>query len=100
MRIINLSTDYSPRITSGRAQFAFTIYTPALRGNCKRKVFFLITLQPTDRPTNHSLYGARLQEVMVVVFIKPFARLSNDEYNYTDSLQACAIEGIGHWTPT
>ena len=43
-----------------------------------------------------SLYGARLQGITVDVFIKPCTRLSNDEYNYRDSLQARAIEGIGH----
>ena len=43
-----------------------------------------------------SLYDARLQGIMVDVFIKPCTRLSNDEYNYRDSLQARAIEGIGH----
>ena len=47
-----------------------------------------------------SLYGARLQGIMVDVFIKPCTGLSNDEYNYRDSLQARAIEGIGHWLPT
>ena len=35
---------------------------------------------------------------MVDVFIKPCTRLSNDEYNYRESLQARAIEGIGHWS--
>ncbi len=35
-----------------------------------------------------SLYGASLQGIIVVVFIKPCARLCNDEYNYHDSLQA------------
>ena len=34
---------------------------------------------------------------MVDVFIKPCTRLSNDEYNYRESLQVRAIEGIGHW---
>ncbi len=38
-----------------------------------------------------SLYGARLQGIMVVVFIKPCARLSNDEYNYHDSLKCATI---------
>ena len=53
------------------------------------------------------LYGARLQGIMVDVFIKPCTRLINDEYNYCESLQARAIgggggggggvmEGIGH----
>ena len=44
-----------------------------------------------------SLYGARLQGIMVYVFIKPCVRLSNDEYNYRESLRARVIEGIGHW---
>ncbi len=54
-----------------------------------------------------SLYSARLQGITVVVFINLCARLSNDmhiaesrarfdEYNYRDSLQARAIEGIGY----
>ena len=43
-----------------------------------------------------SLYGARLEGIMVDVFIKPCTRLRNDEYNYRESLQARAIEGIGH----
>ena len=43
-----------------------------------------------------SLYGARLQGIMVDVFIKPCTRFSNGEYNYHESLQARAIEGIGH----
>ncbi len=51
---------------------------------------------PEDILMADSLYGARLQGIMVIVFIKPCARLSNDEYNYGDSLQACAIEEIGH----
>ena len=46
-----------------------------------------------------SLYCARLQGIMVDVFIKPCTRLSNDEYNYRESLQARAIEGIGHSCP-
>ena len=44
-----------------------------------------------------SLYGVRLQGIMVDVFIKPCMRLINDEYNYCESLQARAIEGIEHW---
>ena len=47
-------------------------------------------------PMPDSLYGVRLQGIMVDVFIKPCTRLSNDEYNYRESLQARAIEGIGH----
>ncbi len=43
-----------------------------------------------------SLSGERLQGIVVVVFIKPCARLRNNEYNYRDSLQARAIEGIRH----
>ena len=42
-----------------------------------------------------SLYGARLQGIMVDVFIKPCTRLSNDEYNHRESLQARVKEGIG-----
>ena len=41
-----------------------------------------------------SLYGARLQGIMVDVFIKPCTRLSNDVYNYRESLRASTIEGI------
>ena len=44
-----------------------------------------------------SLYGARLQGIMVVVFIVAKSRAWFDGYNYHDSLQARAIEGIGHW---
>ena len=47
-------------------------------------------------PMPDSLYGVRLQGIVVDVFIKPCTRLSNDEYNYPESLQARAIEGIGH----
>jgi len=39
-----------------------------------------------------SLYGVHLQGITVVVLIKPCTRLSNNEYNYSDSLQACPIE--------
>ncbi len=45
-----------------------------------------------------SLYGTRLQGIMVVVFITPCARLSNVEYNYRDTLQAHALDGIRHWS--
>ena len=44
------------------------------------------------------LYGARLPGIMADVFIKPCTRLSIDEYNYRESLQARAIEGIGHYS--
>ena len=43
-----------------------------------------------------SLYGARLQGFTVVVFIVAKSRAGFDEYIYHDSLQAHAIEGIGH----
>ena len=43
-----------------------------------------------------SLYGTRLQGFMVVVFIAAKSRAWFDEYIYHDSLQARAIEGIGH----
>ena len=43
-----------------------------------------------------SLYGARLQGFTVVVFIVAKPRAWFDEYIYHDSLQAHAIEGIGH----
>ena len=43
-----------------------------------------------------SLYGARLQGFTVVVFIVAKSRAWFDEYIYHDSLQARAIEGIGH----
>ena len=43
-----------------------------------------------------SLYGARLQGITVVVFIVAKSRAWFDEYIYHDSLQARAIEGIGH----
>ena len=45
-----------------------------------------------------SLYGARLQGFTVVVFIVAKSRAWFDEYIYHDSLQARAIEGIGHST--
>ena len=44
----------------------------------------------------NSLYGARLQGFTVVVFIVAKSRAWFDEYIYHDSLQAHAIEGIGH----
>ena len=44
-----------------------------------------------------SLYGARLQGFTVVVFIVAKFRAWFDEYIYHDSLQARAIEGIGHY---
>ena len=44
-----------------------------------------------------SLYGARLQGFTVVVFIVAKSRAWFDEYIYHDSLQARAIEGIGHF---
>ena len=44
----------------------------------------------------NSLYGARLQGFTVVVFIVAKSRAWFDEYIYHDSLQARAIEGIGH----
>ena len=44
-----------------------------------------------------SLYGARLQGFTVVVFIVAKSRAWFDEYIYHDSLQARAIEGIGHY---
>ena len=43
-----------------------------------------------------SLYGARLQGFTVVVFIIAKSCAWFDEYIYHDSLQARAIEGIGH----
>ena len=43
-----------------------------------------------------SLYGARLQGFTVVVFIVAKSRAWFDKYIYHDSLQARAIEGIGH----
>ena len=43
-----------------------------------------------------SLYSARLQGFTVVVFIVAKSRAWFDEYIYHDSLQARAIEGIGH----
>ena len=45
----------------------------------------------------YSLYGARLQGFTVVVFTVAKSRAWFDEYIYHDSLQARAIEGIGHW---
>ena len=47
-----------------------------------------------------SLYGARLQGFTVVVFIVAKSRAWFDEYIYHDSLQARAIEGIGHLAVT
>ena len=44
-----------------------------------------------------SLYGARLQGFTVIVFIVAKSRAWFDEYIYHDSLQARAIEGIGHY---
>ena len=44
-----------------------------------------------------SLYSARLQGFTVVVFIVAKSRAWFDEYIYRDSLQARAIEGIGHY---
>ena len=43
-----------------------------------------------------SLYGVRLQGITVVVFIVAKSCAWFDEYIYHDSLQARAIEGIGH----
>ena len=49
-------------------------------------------------PMPDSLYGACLQGITVVVFIIAKSRAWFDEYIYHDSLQARAIEGIGHLT--
>ena len=49
-----------------------------------------------DEGMPDSLYGARLQGITVVVFIVAKSRAWFDEYIYRDSLQARAIEGIGH----
>ncbi len=38
-----------------------------------------------------------LQGIMVVVFIVVKSYAWFDEYNYHDSLQVCAIEGISYW---
>ena len=43
----------------------------------------------------NSLYEARLEGIMGVVFNKTYRRLGNAEYNYHDSLQARLIGGIG-----
>ena len=48
------------------------------------------------KPMPDTLYGARLQGFTVVVFIVAKPRAWFDEYIYHDSLQECAIEGIGH----
>ncbi len=56
------------------------------------RVEFAVTHRMPD-----SLFGALMQGIMVVVCIKPCVRLSNDEYNCRDSLQARAIEGIGNY---
>ena len=69
-----------------------TIYIERRR---KRNLKTSLIVEKT-RKMPDSLYGARLQGITVDVFIKPCTRLSNDEYNYRDSLQARAIEGIGH----
>lgn len=45
-----------------------------------------------------SFYGARLQRVMVVVFIKSLTSpVQHDKHNYQDSLQVCLR---GNWSLT
>ncbi len=43
------------------------------------------------------LHNARLQGIMVVVFIVSKSSACFDEYNYHDFLQGCVIEGIRHF---
>ena len=56
-----------------------------------RKNFFFCLIKMPD-----SLHGARLQGFTAVVFIVAKSRAWFYEYIYHDSLQARAIEGIGH----
>lgn len=44
-----------------------------------------------------SFYETRLQGIMVAVLFKTNIQSQDIEYNYHDSLQACLIEGIGHF---
>ena len=46
--------------------------------------------------TNY-FYETRLQRIMVAVLFKTNFQSQDIEYNYHDSLQACLIEGIGHF---
>ena len=55
---------------------------------------FFVNIQTSLMPD--SLYGACLQGFTVVVFIVAKSRAWFDEYNYHDSLQVRAIEGIRH----
>ena len=63
-------------------------------GICLRSRVNLSLIEKISMPD--FLYGARLQGFTVVVFIVAKSRAWFDEYIYHDSLQARAIEGIGH----